>query len=199
MTPPESTDKKVTTIMVAPSTQSIAVGGTTQLRATITPTDATNQNVKWSSKQEAIATVSQSGVVTGKTVGVAHIVASAQDGSKVTGEAQVTVTMIGEAQVTVTAPTLGTLTVGVTHGADGYSVTVTPNVEAGNTRYYRVTAANAAPTITYDQTVTTSEWTEFSAEQKIAGTEGQVISVVELTTDGKARKFGKATLSTQSA
>lgn len=92
MTPPESTDKKVTAITVAPSTQSILVGGTTQLRATITPIDATNQNINWSSKQEAIASVSQSGVVTGKTAGVAHIVASAQDGSKVTGEAQITVT-----------------------------------------------------------------------------------------------------------
>lgn len=189
MTPPESTDKKVTAITVTPSTQSIAIGGTAQLRATITPTDATNQNVKWSSKQEAIASVSESGVVTGKTAGVAHIVASAQDGSNVTGEAQ----------ITVTAPTLGTLAVAVTPGTDGYSVTVTPNVEAGNTRYYRVTEANAAPTITYDQTVTTSEWTAFSAEQKITGTEGQVISVVELTAGGKARKYGKAVLPAQSA
>lgn len=189
MTPPESTDKKVTAITVTPSTQSIAIGGTTQLRATITPTDATNQNVKWSSKQEAVATVSQSGVVTGKTDGVAHIVASAQDGSEVTGEAQ----------ITVTAPTLGTLTVGVTHGADGYSVTVSPNPDSGNHQYYRVTAANAAPTITYDQTVTTSDWTAFTPGQKIAGTSGQVISVVEATAEGKARKYGKATLSTQSA
>lgn len=189
MTPPESTDKKVTAITVTPSTQSIAIGGTTQLRATITPTDATNQNIKWSSKQEAIATVSQSGVVTGKTAGVAHIVASAQDGSNVTGEAQ----------ITVTAPTLGTLTVGATHGADGYSVTVSPNPDSGNHQYYRVTEANAAPTITYNQVVTTSEWTAFSAEQKITGTEGQVISVVELTADSKARKYGKATLPAQSA
>lgn len=189
MTPPESTDKKVTAIAVTPSMQSITIGGTTQLRATITPTDATNQNVKWSSAQEAIATVSQSGVVTGKTAGVAHIVASAQDGSKVTGEAQ----------IKVTAPTLGTLTVGVTPGADGYSVTVTPAIEAGNTRYYRVTAANAAPTITYDQTVTTSEWTVFTPGQKVTGTSGQVISVVELTADGKARKYGKAVLPEQSA
>lgn len=189
MTPPESTDKKVTAITVAPSTQSIAIGGTTQLRATITPTDATNQNIKWSSKQEAISSVSQSGVVTGKTAGVAHIVASAQDGSKVTGEAQ----------ITVTAPTLGTLTVGVTPGADGYSVTVTPNVEVGNTRYYRVTAANAAPTITYDQTVTISEWTAFTPGQKITGTSDQVISVVDLTAGGKARKYGKAVLPAQSA
>ena len=189
MTPPESTDKKVTAITVAPSTQSIAVGGTTQLKATITPTDATNQNVKWSSKQEAVASVSESGVVTGKTAGVAHIVASAQDGSNVTGEAQ----------ITVTAPTLGTLTVGVTHGADGYSVTVSPNPDSGNHQYYRVTAANAAPTITYDQMVTTSDWTAFFAERKITGTEGQVISVVELTADGKARKYGKAALPAQSA
>lgn len=161
MTPSESTDKKVTAIAVAPSTQSILVGGTTQLRTTITPTDATNQNIKWS---------------------------SAQDGSKVTGEAQ----------ITVTAPTLGTLTVGVTPGADGYSVTVTPNVEAGNTRYYRVTDVNAAPTITYDQTVTTSEWTAFTQGQKVTGTSGQVISVVDLTAGGKARKYGKAVLPAQS-
>jgi uncharacterized protein YjdB len=189
VTPPESTDKKVTAIAVTPSTQSITIGGTTQLRATITPADATNQNVKWSSKQEAVASVSESGVVTGKTAGVAHIVASAQDGSKVTGEAQ----------VTVAAPTLGTLTVDATLGADGYSVTVTPNVEAGNTRYYRVTESNAAPTITYDQTVTTSEWTAFTSGQKITSTDGEnisvpVISVVELTAGGKARKYGKATL-----
>lgn len=189
MTPPESTDKKVTAITVAPSTQSITIGGTTQLRATITPTDATNQNVKWSSKQEAVASVSESGVVTGKTSGVAHIVASAQDGSNVTGEAQ----------VTVTAPTLGTLAVTVTPGTDGYTVSVTPALESGDTRYYRVTAANAAPTITYDQTVTTSEWTAFTSGQKVTGTEGQVISVVELTADGKARKYGKAALPAQSA
>lgn len=189
MTPPESTDKKVTAIAVTPSTQSITIGGTAQLRATITPTDATNQNVKWSSKQEAVASVSESGVVTGKTSGVAHIMASAQDGSKVTDEAQ----------ITVTAPTLGTLTVGVTPGADGYSVTVTPEIESGNTRYYRVTAANAAPTITYDQTVTTSDWTAFTPGQKITGTSGQVISVVEATAEGKARKYGKATLPAQSA
>jgi uncharacterized protein YjdB len=189
VTPPESTDKKVTAIAVTPSAQSITIGGTTQLKATITPTDATNQNVKWSSKQEAIASVSESGVVTGKTAGVARIVASAQDGSNVTGEAQ----------VTVTAPTLGTLTVGVTHGANGYSVTVTPAIESGNTRYYRVTEANAVPTITYDQTVTTSEWTAFTAGQTITGTSGQVISVVDLTAGGKARKYGKAELPAQSA
>lgn len=184
MTPPESTDKKVTAITVAPSTQSIVVGGTTQLKVTITPTDATNQNVKWFSKEDSVASVSESGVVTGKTAGLAHIVASAQDGSRVTGEAQ----------ITVTAPTLGELTVGVTPMSGEYLVTVNPDLETGNALYYRVTEANGAPTIMYDQTVTTSEWTAFSAGQRITGTKGQVISVVELTADGKARKFGKAVL-----
>lgn len=184
MTPPEPTDKKVTAITVAPSTQSITIGGTAQLKATITPTDATNQNVKWFVKEGSIATVSESGMVTGKTAGLAHIVASAQDGSNVTGEAQ----------ITVTAPTLGTLTVGVTPMSGEYLVKVNPDPETGNALYYRVTEANGAPTITYDQQVTTSEWTAFSAAQKITGTKGQVISVVELTADGKARKFGKAVL-----
>lgn len=164
MTPPEPTDKKVTAITVTPSTQSIVIGGTAQLKATVTPTDATNQNVKWSSKEDSIASVSESGVVT------------------------------GEAQITVTVPTLGELTVGVTPMSGEYLVTVNPDPETGNALYYRVTEANGAPTITYDQTVTISEWTAFSAAQKIAGTKGQVLSVVELTADGKARKFGKAVL-----
>lgn len=184
MTPPESTDKKVTAITVTPSAQSIVVGGTAQLKATVTPTDATNQNVKWSSKEESIASVSESGAVTGKTAGLAHIAASAQDGSNVTGEAQ----------ITVTAPTLGELTVGVTPMSGEYLVTVNPDPEAGNALYYRVTEANGAPTITYDQKVTISEWTAFSAGQKVTGTKGQVMTVVELTTDGKARKLGKAVL-----
>lgn len=184
MTPPESNDKKVTAIAVAPSTQSIVIGGTAQLKATVTPTDATNQNVKWSVKEDSVASVSESGVVTGKTAGLAHIMASAQDGSEVTGEAQ----------ITVTAPTLGELTVGVTPMSGEYLVTVNPDPETGDALYYRVTEANGAPTITYDQQVTTSEWTAFSAAQKITGTKGQVISVVELTAEGKARKFGKAVL-----
>lgn len=184
MTPPESTDKKVTAITVAPSMQSIVIGGTAQLTATVTPIDATNQNVKWSVKEDSIASVSGSGLVTGKTAGLAHIVASAQDGSNVTGEAQ----------ITVTAPTLGSLTVGVTPMSGEYLVTVNPDPEAGNALYYRVTEANGAPTITYDQKVTISEWTAFSAGQKVTGTKGQVMTVVELTTDGKARKLGKAVL-----
>lgn len=189
MTPPESTDKKVTAITVAPSTQSIVVGGTIQLKATITPTDATNQNVKWSSKEESVASVSESGMVTGKTAGLAHIVASAQDGSNVTGEAQ----------IMVTAPTLGELMVSVTPMSGEYLVTVNPDPETGNALYYRVTEANGAPMITYDQQVTTSEWTAFSATPKITGTKGQVMTVVELTADGKARKLGKAVLPAQSA
>lgn len=184
MTPPEPTDKKVTAITVAPSTQSITIGGTAQLKATIAPTDATNQNVKWSSQEDSVASVSETGLVTGNTAGLAHIVASAQDGSKVTGEAQ----------ITVTAPTLGELTVGVTPMSGEYLVTVNPDPETGNALYYRVTEANGAPTITYDQQVTTSEWTAFSAGQKVTGTKGQVMTVVELTADGKARKLGKAML-----
>ena len=47
--------------------------------------------------------------------------------------------------------------------------------------------------------MTTSEWTAFTSGQKITGTDGQNISVVELTADGKARKYGKATLPAPSA
>ena len=56
------------------------VGETQQLMATISPADATNKNVVWSSSDSAIASVSQSGVVTANGIGSAQITATTEDG-----------------------------------------------------------------------------------------------------------------------
>ena len=58
----------------------------------VTPDDATDQTVTWSSDNEAVATVDAStGVVTAVATGTAHIRATANDGSGVYGECTVTV------------------------------------------------------------------------------------------------------------
>lgn len=71
--------------------KSVGVGKTFTLKPTFNPTYATNQNVTWSTSNSAVATVSASGVVTGKKVGTAVITCKTQDGGYT---AKCTVTVI---------------------------------------------------------------------------------------------------------
>ncbi|MCI9177595.1 MAG: Ig domain-containing protein, partial [Clostridia bacterium] len=54
---------------------------TLSLTATITPENAENKTLKWTSSNEAVATVNENGVVTGRGEGEAIITVSATDGS----------------------------------------------------------------------------------------------------------------------
>ena len=89
-------------------------------------------------------------------------------------------------------PSLGTLAVESTAGDSGKTVvTVTPNPIGGHKLMYK-TAASAAPTVTYDQDL--SSWTEFSNGAQITATNGHKITVAETTAEGKARKAGDTTV-----
>ncbi|MGN0395997.1 MAG: Ig-like domain-containing protein, partial [Coprococcus sp.] len=59
----------------------VAVGKTTKLKATVTPKNASNKKVVWSTSNKKIATVSSSGIVKGIKAGKATITATASDGS----------------------------------------------------------------------------------------------------------------------
>lgn len=73
----------VSGVVVSPKTASINVGSTQQLTATISPDDATNKNVTWSSATPDIATVNPtSGLVTGVANGTVVITATTEDGAK---------------------------------------------------------------------------------------------------------------------
>ncbi len=83
--------KLVTSISVTLGNDTIAIGGTTQASITVNPSDADDKGVTWSSSKPAVATVSSSGKVTGKSAGTAEIIATAKDGSGIVGKATVTV------------------------------------------------------------------------------------------------------------
>jgi len=62
--------------------QTITVGDTFQLTATVTPKDATNKKIVWSSSNNEVASVNQNGEVTGLAVGSAKITVKTEDGEK---------------------------------------------------------------------------------------------------------------------
>lgn len=73
----------VSGVSISTSESSINVGNTLQLEATVEPSNATNQNVTWSSSNPEIATVDETtGLVTGVSIGTTTIIATSVDGSK---------------------------------------------------------------------------------------------------------------------
>ncbi len=81
----------VTGVSLDKSELSLSEGDKATLTATVTPADATNQNVTWTSDNTAVATVSDAGLVTAVAVGTATITVTTEDGAH-TATCAVTVT-----------------------------------------------------------------------------------------------------------
>ena len=73
---------KVSGVKLNRSSVSINEKATTQLTATVSPSNAANKSVTWSSSNTSVATVSSSGVITGKKAGTATITVKTKDGGK---------------------------------------------------------------------------------------------------------------------
>ncbi len=71
----------VTGVSVSPTSATLDIGETKQLTATVSPSNATNKTVTWTSSKTSVATVSSSGLVTAKDFGNATITATTSDGN----------------------------------------------------------------------------------------------------------------------
>ena len=80
---------------------SIEVGDSVQLKATIEPTNSTYQNVVWSSSDTNVATVSDTGLINGVGAGTATITATAQDRTGTTGTINITVSKNSSVKILV--------------------------------------------------------------------------------------------------
>ncbi|MBQ6393320.1 MAG: Ig-like domain-containing protein [Eubacterium sp.] len=77
-----TTKKKVTGLYLDYKQISVQKGKTRTLKLTISPSNASNKKVKWSTSNKKIATVTQKGKVKGIKAGKAKITVTARDGSK---------------------------------------------------------------------------------------------------------------------
>ena len=82
--------KYVTAINI-PSIKTITEGQSFTMTPTITPSDAVDKSVKWSSSNPYVATVDENGKVTAKAVGTTNIVATATDRGTVVATCRLTV------------------------------------------------------------------------------------------------------------
>jgi uncharacterized protein YjdB len=122
-----TTIKHVTAVTVSPATLGLTVGGTTgSLTAAITPSDATDLSVSWSSDNTSIATVS-GGTVTAVAAGTANIYATSTDGSIVSNACVVTVAAASSGNNDLSALTMVYASTNETFSASTTSYTASVN------------------------------------------------------------------------
>ena len=153
----------VTGVSVSPATLSLVEGASDQLRATVTPSDAANKSVSWTSSATAIATVDNTGKVTAVSAGTATITVKTADGGKT-----------ATCAVTVTTKVIPVTGISIEEGA-------TAEVEEGKTV---ALTAKVQPDNATDKTLT---WT--SSNKAIATVaDGVVTGVAAGQADGKSMK-----------
>ncbi|MGG3803185.1 Ig-like domain-containing protein [Metabacillus fastidiosus] len=81
----------VTSLTLNKEKLDLYIGSSEALVATITPEDASNKTIKWTSSDPEIATVDDNGNVIGKKVGKVTITAATMDGSNLIATCEVTV------------------------------------------------------------------------------------------------------------
>ncbi len=134
----------------APSPFVMAVGDAdVTLKAEVSPADATDKKVTWSSSAPAVATVDQTGKVHAVAAGTTTIKATTANGK----EASVELT-VNLPKATATAPTAKT---GVKAGEN--AAIINAGVASGGTMMYAVTTTNTKPTSTdgFSATVPTAQ------------------------------------------
>lgn len=81
----------VTGVTLDKTTANVTVGATTRLTATVAPSNATNKAITWKSGDASIATVDNTGKITGVKAGTTNVTVTTTDGTK-TATVAVTVT-----------------------------------------------------------------------------------------------------------
>ena len=112
----------VKTLDLVNTSVTLPIGGTQKLIPILTPANATDQSVTWTSDNTAVVTVDSDGNITAKAAGTAVITGTTKDGSNKTAACAVTVP---EVPVSVTGVTLSPTALTVTAGETSNSLEAT--------------------------------------------------------------------------
>ena len=140
----------VTSCWMEPATANLFVGRQLQLRANGTPSNATYHepaDFTWETSDEKVATVSETGLVTGVGEGVATITATSHNGIQATCSVKVTIP-VGQIDIELVdaeRPDVGIGTAGlrvraIAYDADGSTTTVSQDIDwrVSNPNYIRI-------------------------------------------------------------
>ena len=86
---PEPGEVEVESVKVTVNKTELKVGETTTAKAVITPDNATDQTVSWTTSDESVITVDKDGQITAKKIGKANVIATASNGK--TDKVEITV------------------------------------------------------------------------------------------------------------
>ena len=199
----------VTGIQLNPTSTTIKEGESVTLDATVTPSNADNKTVSWSSSSDAVAKVDANGKVTGVKAGSATITATAEDGGK-TATCAVTVQQNNAPSVTVGAEHVSAVSVELqgkaqvdnkgtslvlgfqyykVNSSDSPSVTTLISANADEDNNYTVVITGLEPSTTYcywsfvrqNGQDTYGETKEFTTKDVASLLETKDVSAVEAT------------------
>ena len=154
----------VSSVSVSGGAFSLEVGGSTRFKATVSPANATDKTVTWSSSDAKVATVDANGKVSAKAAGTTTITA------KVGGKS-------ASVKVTVKTPVIAVSSVSVSGGASSLQV-------GGSTRF----TATVAPANATDKTVT---WASSDTKVATVDANGTVSAKAAGTVTVTAKAGGK--------
>lgn len=138
-----SSSVSVSSVTLNKNSTSIAAGSSEKLTATVSPSNATNPTLSWTSTNTSVAQVGQDGTIYAVAAGSATIRASATDGSNKSATCAVTVT--GSAGVAVTGVTLSHNSISVPIGGTFLlTATVAPSNASNKAVSWRSTATSVA-------------------------------------------------------
>lgn len=163
------TNVPVSGISLNKDTLELSVGGYSTLLATVSPYNASNTSVEWTTSNNLVATVTSSGLVTGVGDGEAVITATTVDGGY-TATCNVTVTHIA-----VTGVSLGTTSMTLEEGeiSDAIYASVTP-----------YTATNTDVTWSIDNNNVATISTTIMGGCKVTAVQAGTATVTATTVDG---------------
>ena len=142
----ETFEVTVENITLNQSTATLTEGETLVLTATVTPDDAADKSISWSSSDEDVATVNNAGKVTAVAPGTATITAMANDGSGVSASCEVTVNELILGKCATPAISYEDGKISLT--CDTEDATIRSSVRDNNIGDYEVTEYNVIPTYT---------------------------------------------------